>query len=126
MNERVVLRADALLDLAVGVLLLLAPWDGLYAALDLPHAKPELFVQVAGGLLVAFAYLLWVAPTAEVLTRQVALVAAVANALAVVLIVGWLVAGGLGIGALGSALLIAVAAALALFAGAEALIARAG
>ena len=37
------LRARALLDVALGVLLLAATWDGLYDALGLPLPRPELY-----------------------------------------------------------------------------------
>ena len=57
MTKRV-LRADAILDVAPGLVLLAATWGGLFDALDLPHPEPELFTQVAGGLLLAFGYLL--------------------------------------------------------------------
>ena len=118
-----VFRADAVFDAVVGVLLLSATWDGLYAALDLPHATPELLVQLAGVLLVGFAYLLWFAPEGRELGRRVAVAAALANGASVVVLVVWLVNGELGIGTLGKTLLALVAAALALFAVLEALIA---
>ena len=118
-----VLRADAVFDLAMGVLLLAATWTRLYAVLDLPHPTPELFTQIAGALLLAFSYLLWLAPAAA-LTRPVAVAAAAANALASVTIVVWLLASDLGVGALGTVLLALVALALAVFAVAETLIAR--
>ena len=118
-----ILRADAIFDLAVGLLLLLSPWKTLFDALDLPHAEPELFVQVAGGLLVAFAYLLWVGPRDEALAQVVSAPAALANAAGAVLLAAWLLFGNLDTGALGTALLIGATALLALFAVAEARIA---
>lgn len=120
-----VLRADAVFDAALGVLLVSATWDGLYAALDLPHAAPELLVQIAGVLLLAFAYLLWIAPEGRDLRRRIALAAAVANLASALVIVVWLINGELGVGALGTALLALVAAVLAGFAAAEAMIVRA-
>ena len=121
---RLVLRADAVLDLVLGVVLLPASWDGLYRALDLPRARPEAFVQVGGVLLIAFSYLLWIAPEARLLTRRVAAAAAFANALAAVILFLWLVNGELRVGSLGTELLLLVAGALAVFAAAEAWIAR--
>ena len=123
MREDAVLRADALLDAALGVLLLLAPWGSLFDALGLPRAQPALYAQIAGGLLLAFAYLLWIAPRESHLTRGVAAAAALANAAAATVLVAWLVAGDLDAGGLGVALLAALAAALAAFAVAEALVA---
>ena len=123
MREDVVLRADAVLDVALGALLLLAPWNALYESLDLPQADPALYAQVAGGLLVAFGYLLWIAPRETHLTRGVAAAAALANAAGTVVLAAWLLLGDLGLGALGVTLLAALAVALAAFAAAEALVA---
>ena len=123
MREDVVLRADAVLDVALGALLLLATWDALYDAVDLPRADPALYAQVAGGLLVAFGYLLWIAPRESHLTRGVAAAAAVANAAGAVILAAWLLVGELDVGALGTALLAVLAVFLALFAVAEALVA---
>ena len=116
MDARLVLRADAVLDLALGLVLLLATWDGLYAALDLPHAEPGFFAQLAGGLLVAFSYLLWIAPRDVRLSRAVSAAAAVANAAGVLLIAAWLALGELHVEGLGTVLLAAIAVVLALFA----------
>jgi hypothetical protein len=86
-------RARAVLDLALGVLLLGATWDALYDALDLPLPRPELYAQLAGTALIAFAYLLWIAPRNDNLLRAVALAAAIGNALATVVLLVWLVRG---------------------------------
>ena len=118
-----ILRADAIFDLAVGLLLLLSPWKGLFDALDLPHAEPELFVQVAGGLLVAFAYLLWLGPRDEALAQVVSAPAAVANTAGAVVLAGWLLVGDLDTGALGTTLLTLTTVLLVFFAVAEARIA---
>ena len=118
-----ILRADAIFDFAVGLLLLLSPWKALFDALDLPHAEPELFVQVAGGLLVAFAYLLWLGPRDEALAQVVSAPAALANAAGAVVLAGWLLVGDLDTGALGTTLLTLTTALLAFFAVAEARIA---
>jgi hypothetical protein len=88
-----VLRADAILDVALGFVLLAATWGGLYDALDLPHPEPELFTQVAGGLLLAFGYLLWIAPRDASLTQAVSFTAAFANALGTVVLLVWLAGG---------------------------------
>ena len=122
MDDRV-LYADAAFDTLAGLLLLLAPWDWLYDTLDLPHPRPELFTQIAGGLFLGFAYLLWLAPRTEPLTRAVALTAAAANAVGAVLIAAWLVVGDVGTGGTGTVLLAALAALLAVFAAGEARIA---
>jgi hypothetical protein len=88
-----VLRADAVLDVALGFVLLAATWGGLYDALGLPHPEPELFTQVAGGLLLAFGYLLWIAPRETSLTQAVSLTAAFANGLGAVVLLVWLAGG---------------------------------
>jgi hypothetical protein len=87
------LRARALLDVAIGILLLAATWDGLYDALDLPLPRPELYAQIAGAALLGFAYLLWIAPRSEAVTQAVTLAAAIGNALSAVILLVWLVRG---------------------------------
>ena len=116
---RTVLRADAIFDVLVGVLLLSATWDGLFAALDLPQAEPELWTNVAGGLLIAFGYLLWIAPREPHTTSAVAAAAAFANGLGALVLPLWLLFGDLDVGALGTTLLLLVTAILAFFAVAE-------
>ncbi len=123
-NVSTILRANAAFDFVVGLLLLAGTWDGLYDALDLPQARPAVFVQVGGALLIAFAYLLWRAPADTTLTREVSLGAAVANGLAVIIIVLWLTVADTGIDTLGTVLMAVAAAVLAGFALAEAAIAR--
>ena len=86
-------RARAVLDLALGVLLLGATWDGLYNALDLPLPRPELYAQFAGAALIGFAYMLWIAPRNDRVLRTVALGAAIGNALATVILLAWLLRG---------------------------------
>jgi hypothetical protein len=87
------LRARALLDVALGLLLLAATWDGLYDALGLPLPRPELYAQIAGAALLGFAYLLWISPRNDNLTPAVALAAAIGNALSAVILLVWLVRG---------------------------------
>ena len=119
MPPRLVLRADALLDLVLGALLLLAPWDALYRALDLPRAKPEIFTQVAGVAIIVLGYLLWLAPRDDNLTQAIAAAKALANTLAVVVVAAWLLFGDLGIATRGTAVLGVVGALFAVFALAE-------
>ena len=88
-----VLRSDAIALSGFGGLLLLAPWDELYERLGMPRGEPELWTQAAGLLLLALAYLLWIAPRDARLTQAVALAAAVANVGGAALIVAWLVSG---------------------------------
>lgn len=113
------LRANALFDLLVGLVLLSASWDRLYRWLDLPPARPEMFPQVAGAALLGFAYLLWVSARDPGLARPAALAAAWTNALSAVVIAVWLGVGTLGVGLPGAVLLAVVAGILAAFALAE-------
>lgn len=119
-----VLQVDAVADLLAGLLLLAGTWDGLWEALDLPQAKPALFVQIGGATLLGCAWLLWRASREPALRLAVARAIGGVNALAVVVIVVWLARGGLGIDALGTALLIAMAAGLAVLAALELGLAR--
>ena len=112
---RVVLLVDAGYSLAVGALLLAGTWDALWDALDLPQATPALFAQIGGAALWGLAYLHWLASRTPSLMLPVARASALVDALAVVVIVTWLIHDDLGIGALGTALLIAAAALSAAF-----------
>jgi hypothetical protein len=104
-----ILRADALFRAVLGVVLLLSPRENFFVdLLDLPNAEPELFTQVAGGLLMAMAVLLWEAPAQPVLERAIGRASAVANSLTLVLLLIWLLSGELDIGGLGKGLLWAV------------------
>jgi hypothetical protein len=113
---RLILRADAVFDAVVGLLMLSATWEGLYRALDLPRAQPELAAQIAGAVLLFGAYLLWVAPTDPLLTRHVAGASSFGNALSALIILTWLSFGDLGVGSLGTALLWIITALLVVFA----------
>jgi hypothetical protein len=125
-QARQVLMANAVLDFLVGLLLLAGTWDGLWDALDLPQGKPALFVQVGGAALIGWAYLLWRAADAAPLRASVALAAAIADGLAALVVVIWLVAGELPdyVDTLGTILLIALALVLGVFAVLKAWVAR--
>ena len=125
MNDRASLwlRADAVFDAGMGVLLLMASWNALYEALGLPPAEPAMYAQVAGGLLLGFAYLLWTGATAPGV-RRLAGATAVVNLAGVVVIGIWLVSGELGAETLGEVILWAAVAALVIFAVAEIDVAR--
>jgi hypothetical protein len=117
-----VLRTDAFALGAFGALLLLAPWDALYERLGVPRGEPELWTQAAGVLLLALAYLLWIAPRDARLTQGVALAAAIANLGGAALIVAWLLSG-VDTDGPGAMLLVLVAVVAAAFGAAEAWIA---
>lgn len=119
-QARRALRGSALFDLGLGVLLLLSGWQSLYAALGLPPARPAIFAELAGVFLMAFAYLLWVAPDYAVLGRRVAEAAAIADGGGAALLLLWLASGPEGIRPLGIVLGIVIALALATFAGVQA------
>jgi hypothetical protein len=124
-QARRVLRGDALFDVGVAAFLLLAGWHGLYRALGLPVVRPAIFAELAGVLLLGFAYLLWIAPDYSVLSRRVAEASAIGNGASAALIALWLASGPAGIRPLGVVLMFLVTAALAVFAGLEARIASA-
>jgi hypothetical protein len=112
---RIVLLVDAVYSAAIGLLFLLGTWDGLYSTLDLPQAQPALFPQTGGAVLWGVAYLLWLAARTPALMLPVARAAALMNGLTTVIIVVWLIHGGLGIETLGKVLLAAAAALSAAF-----------
>ena len=125
-QARQVLMANAVFDFIAGLLLLSGTWDGLWDALDLPQGKPALFVQVGGAALVGWAYLLWRASDAPPLRASVALAAAIADGLAALVVLIWLVAGELPdyVDTLGTILLIALVVVLGVFASLKAQVAR--
>ena len=118
--------ANAVLDFLAGLLLLAGTWDGLWDALGLPQGKPAVYVQVGGAALVGWAYLLWRAADAPPLRASVALAAAIADGLAALVVLIWLVAGELPdyVDTLGTILLIALVLVLGVFAVLKAGIAR--
>ena len=124
-QARQVLLANAVFDLAAGLLLLTGTWDGLWDALDLPQAQPALFVQVGGAALLGWAYVLWRAADEPPMRALVALAAAVTDGLAALVVVIWLVTGELpdDVDALGTILLIALVVVLGVFAALKARIA---
>jgi hypothetical protein len=116
-------RADAVFDAGMGVLLLSASWDDVYDALELPVARPALYAQVAGGLLLGYAYLLW-AGVDTAARRMLAGSTAAVNVAGVLVVGAWLVSGNLDAGSLGELILWLAVVALAVFAVAEVNIAR--
>ena len=126
-QARQVLMANAAFDFVAGVLLLAGTWDGLWDALDLPQGQPALFVQVGGAALVGWAYLLWRAADEPPVRASVALAAAIADGLAALVVLIWLVTGELpdDVDALGTILLIALVVVLGVFAVLKAGVARA-
>jgi hypothetical protein len=125
-QARQVLMANAVFDFIAGLLLLSGTWDGLWDALDLPQGKPALFVQVGGAALVGWAYLLWRASDAPPLRASVALAAAIADGLAALVVLIWLITGELpdDVDTLGIVLLIALFVVLDVFAVLSATVAR--
>jgi hypothetical protein len=122
-----ILRLHAVVSLALGVLLVLDSWDGLYDALDLPQAFPALLTQVGGAVVIAGSYLLWQAAARPGELRQaVATAAAAASGAAALIIAAWLIFRGkadLGIDTQGVVELIVAAVVLGALALAEAAIA---
>jgi len=103
----------------VGAIFLAGTWDGLYDALDLPHAQPAIFVQIGGALLWGVAYLLWLAARTPTLMLPVARASALTNGLSAGVLAAWLINGDieneLAIDALGTAIIVGAAALSAVF-----------
>jgi hypothetical protein len=112
---RVVFWVDAVYSAITGLLFLAGTWDGLYDALDLPQARPAIFVQSGGAVLLGVAYLLWLGTRTPALMLPLARASAIMNGLAAAGIVAWLIHGGLHIGTLGKVELVAAAAAMGVF-----------
>jgi hypothetical protein len=120
---RLVLRANAVFYLAVGLVLGAATWDWLYDVLGAHKPNPAPLAQFAGILLLAFAYLLWIAPRDVRLTRAIAAGGAFANGATVLLAAAWELPGRLTLPAKDDAAIIAVALLSGAFAVAEGIIA---
>jgi hypothetical protein len=112
---RTVFLIDAAYSTVMGVLFCLGSWDGLWEALDLPQAKPSLFVQAGGAVLLGVAYLLWLAARTPALMLPVARASALMNGLSAAVVVARLIHGDLGIGTAGKIELAAAAALMAVF-----------
>jgi hypothetical protein len=113
---RTVFWVDAAFSTVAGLLFLAGTWDGLYDALDLPQARPAIFVQLGGAVLLGVAYLLWLGTRTPALMLPLARASAIMNALAAAQIIAWLIHGGLHIGTLGKVELAAAAAGMIVFA----------
>jgi hypothetical protein len=117
-----ILRLAAAVALLIGVLLLVANWDGLYDALDLPQPIPALAAQVGGAALLALAYLLWTSARRPELAGVAAGTGAIAQGAGALVIAAWLIFRDdedLGIDTLGTVILIVTAIVLALLAVAQ-------
>lgn len=113
MRERLVFRLDAVCDAVLAVFLLSSSWDGLYDFLGLPVPKPALYAQLLGAALVAFAIVEW-RLAGRPGSRELAGGVAVGSALAVAILVVWLLSGRVVGDAHGEIILWLVAAFLAL------------
>jgi hypothetical protein len=109
---RIVFWIDAILSAGVGLLLLAGTWDGLYDALDLPRARPAMFVQIGGAGLWGAAYLFWLGTRTPALMLPLARAGAIMNGLGAGVLIVWLIRG-LGIGTLGKVELISAAVVMA-------------
>lgn len=113
---RTVLFLDAVLNLALGVLFLLSPWQQLYASLQVPRADPALFGQMLGVVLAGLAWLQWHATLNGQLTVTVAKVSGHVNWICGAFILAWVLALGLPVKGAGIVFLPALAAVLIVFA----------
>jgi hypothetical protein len=85
------LRVSAVIAAAIGVLLALGTWDGLYSTLDLPQALPALAPQLGGIAMLALASLLWSGGTNLAVRRPVALAGAFFYLGSAAVIASWLI-----------------------------------
>jgi hypothetical protein len=92
MRERLFLRLDAVCDAVLAVFLLSATWDGLYEFLGLPVPKPAFYAQLLGAALVALAIVEW-RLAGRPGSRELAGAVAVGSALAVAILLVWLLSG---------------------------------
>ena len=113
-----------MLDLALAAFLLSGTWDRLYTALDLPPPRPVIYAQLAGAALIAFAYLSWAAATDALGARRFTHAAAALHLAAAALLLAWRGFTDFDVGALGTAVLVAVALALVGVAALHARVAR--
>ncbi|MEX2267082.1 MAG: hypothetical protein WEA75_00200 [Acidimicrobiia bacterium] len=119
----VVLKANALVSLVFGVLMLAATWEDLYAELDIPVPRPWVYAQLLGAVLVGLAYVAWQAARDEGQTRFVARELALMDAIGFVVISVWVFSDDPGVpssGSLGSWIFDLTAAGLAILAVLEA------
>lgn len=118
-RARAILQADAVFHGLLGALLLLGSWNALYEALQLPRLQPALFAQLGATAVLAYAFVLWTAAGDARLTVRLALAAALANGVALLLLLAWLVGRwealreNWGVGGFGKGLLIVLALVLA-------------
>jgi drug/metabolite transporter (DMT)-like permease len=109
---RFLLAADALVDALLGALLLFFP-QSLVDALGVPAPDPAIYANLAGAVLIGFAFLLARTIQRPEAGRTVMEAVIVANALSAVVLVIWLTALDNGATATGKAVLGVVAASLA-------------
>jgi hypothetical protein len=108
---RAIVRLDGVFEAVLGLVLIVEGTVGLLDSSDFPSPVGTPIIVVFGLLLVGLGVVLWwLASSARVTRLLVALAAA--NAVTAVLAVVWLVAGN-GFSAMGTALIVATAAALA-------------
>lgn len=90
---RTVLFLDAVLNLALGALLIASFWSSLYAAIGVPAPTPVLFAQISGVGFIGFAWLQWHATVNGQLTATVAKVTGHVSWVTGAFILGWLISG---------------------------------
>jgi hypothetical protein len=123
-----VLRIAAAASLTVAAFLVLASWDGLYDALDLPQPFPALAAQLGGLALAALAYVQWAGASRPEAQGIAATAGALAQGGGAVLLAAWLIfrdREDLGVDTLGWTILLATAVVTGVLALAQARLARA-
>lgn len=122
---RYALAADAMLNALLGGVLLFFPGP-LVEALGVPDADPSIYANLAGALLIGFAFALARASRAPAENRAVIEAVMVANVLSAAVLAVWLTALDSDATATGKAVLGTVAGGLAVLAGLQATALRTG
>jgi hypothetical protein len=123
---RLVLRIDALFELALGLVLAASPVTGLHDALQLPNAVSAPVVIGFGLLLLPIAAMVWSAARAEAPSEGFLALLAALNVGGALLALVWVVLGRDSFGAAGIVAVLAVALALAVLGVVEAVYWRSG
>jgi hypothetical protein len=89
-RARAALYGCALAHAAIGLLVFLSSWDGLYSTLDLPQPKPALFAQIVAPAVFIPAALLAAAVSRRSLITPVCVASGAADAIAALVLAAWL------------------------------------
>lgn len=93
------------------------PWlHRAFSVVGLPNPTPEIFTQLGGGLLIGYAYLLWISPNEHSIAPTIGWVVGVVNIAGAALILWWVLFSKLSLPNAGIILLFCASALLIVFA----------